>query len=73
MHSNVGLPVASAVRVAISAGIAIAAGHFLPAHGKFLGLVAIAAVAVVYVLGLLATGELGPADRAKLLRILRRR
>jgi len=35
--------------------------------------VAIAAVAVVYVLGLLATGELGAADRAKLLRILRRR
>jgi O-antigen/teichoic acid export membrane protein len=68
-----GLPLASAVRVAISVGIAVAAGHFLPAHGKLLGLVAIAAVAVVYVLGLLATGELGPADRAKLLRILRRR
>jgi O-antigen/teichoic acid export membrane protein len=68
-----GLPAASAVRVAFSVGIAVAAGHFLPAHGKFLGLVAIAAVALVYVLGLLATGELGPADRAKLLRILRRR
>jgi len=68
-----GLPLASAVRVGISVGIAVAAGHFLPAHGKLLGLVAIAAVALVYVLGLLATGELGPADRAKLLRILRRR
>ena len=68
-----GLPAASAVRVAISVAIAVAVGHFLPAHGKLLGLVAIVAVAVVYVLGLLATGELGPADRAKLLRILRRR
>ena len=68
-----GLPAASAVRVGISVGIAVAVGHFLPAHGKLLGLVAIVAVAVVYVLGLLATGELGPADRAKLLRVLRRR
>ncbi len=64
---------ASALRVGISVGISVAVGHFLPAHGKLLGLVAIAAVAVVYVLGLLATGELGPADRAKLLRVLRRR
>jgi stage V sporulation protein B len=68
-----GLPLASALRVAASAAVAAAVGHFLPAHGKLLGLAVIAAVGVVYLVGLLATGELGAADRAKVARILRRR
>ena len=68
-----GLPAASALRVGISAALAAGVGHFLPAHGKILGLAVIAAVGVVYIAGLLVTGELGAADRAKLARIVRRR
>jgi O-antigen/teichoic acid export membrane protein len=68
-----GLPPTSALRVVVSAALAATVGHFLPAHGKILGLLAIAAVGAIYLGGLLATGELGAADRAKLARILRRR
>ena len=68
-----GLPATSALRVLLSAAVAAGVGHFLPAHGKYLGLAAIVAVGVIYVGALLATGELGPADRAKFARILRRR
>jgi stage V sporulation protein B len=68
-----GLPAISALRVGISAAVAAAVGHFLPAHGKILGLLVIVAVGVIYLGALLVTGELGAADRAKLTRILRRR
>jgi O-antigen/teichoic acid export membrane protein len=68
-----GPPPATALRVGVSAAVAALAGRIIPAHGKLLGLVAIGAVAAVYLLGLVLTGELGAADRAKLTRILRRR
>jgi hypothetical protein len=68
-----GPTLATAARVAVSAALAVGAGRVLPGHGKILGLVAIAAVGIVYVAGLLVTGELGAADRAKFGRILRRR
>ena len=66
------IPMAPPVE-SLNAAVAAAVGHFLPAHGKFLGLAAIAAVGVIYLGALLLTGELGAADRAKFARILRRR
>ncbi|HVT06985.1 MAG TPA: oligosaccharide flippase family protein [Polyangia bacterium] len=54
----------------VAAGVAVA--RILPAHGKILGLAAIALAAVAYLVVLVAAGELGPADRAKLARMLRR-
>ena len=68
-----GLPAATVMRVAASLTAAVLVGRFLPAHGKVLGLATIAAVVVVYAGGLVALGEFGPEDRAKVRRILRRR
>jgi polysaccharide transporter, PST family len=68
-----GVPAMSVLRVGASVAVAVLVGHFLPAHGKLLGLAVIIAVGAIYLGALLATGELGAADRAKLARILRRR
>jgi O-antigen/teichoic acid export membrane protein len=65
-------PLGTVARVAAGAGAAVLVGRFLPAHGKILGLVTIAVVGVVYLGVLVATGEFGPADRAKFARVLRR-
>lgn len=67
-----GLPPATVARVAASLALATAVGHFLPAHGKILGLATIAVVGVIYLVCLVALGELGPEDKAKIRRILRR-
>jgi stage V sporulation protein B len=67
-----GLPPATVARVAASLAAATVVGRFLPAHGKVLGLATIAVVGVVYLAGLAALGELGPEDKAKIRRILRR-
>jgi stage V sporulation protein B len=67
-----GLPLATVARVAAGVAAAVLVGRVLPAHGKLLGLAAIAVVGVVYLVVLLALGELGPDDRAKIRRILRR-
>jgi stage V sporulation protein B len=66
-------PLISVVRIAVSAAVAVLAGHLIPAHGKALGIVSIAAVGAVYLGTLVVTGELGRDDRAKIARILRRR
>jgi stage V sporulation protein B len=66
-------PLATAVRVGAAAVAAAAVGRFLPGHGKLLGLVSIAVVGTVYVVVLVATGEVSQADRAKLARIVMRR
>ncbi|MFL5308739.1 MAG: lipopolysaccharide biosynthesis protein [Polyangia bacterium] len=65
-------PVRTIARVAggVLAGVAVA--RIIPGQGKILGLVAIALAAAAYVVVLLGSGELGPADRAKLARMLRR-
>jgi O-antigen/teichoic acid export membrane protein len=67
-----GLPPATVARVAVSLAGAAVVGHFLPAHGKILGLATIAVVGIVYLVGLVAFGEFGAEDKAKLRRILRR-
>jgi stage V sporulation protein B len=67
-----GLPLATVGRVTASAAAAVLVARVLPAHGKLLGLVAIAAVGIVYAGVLVALGEFGPEDKAKVRRILRR-
>jgi O-antigen/teichoic acid export membrane protein len=66
-------PLQTVLRVGAAALAATLVGRLVPAHGKVLGLAAIAAIVLVYVVVLLATGEIGPADRAKIARIVRRR
>ena len=65
-------PLATVARVALGIVAGMAVGRFFPGHGKILGLAATALAALVYIAVLVATGELGPADRAKLGRMLRR-
>ena len=67
-----GLPLATVARVGAALAAATLVGRFLPAHGKILGLACIAAVGIVYIVALVALGEFGPDDKAKLRRILRR-
>jgi stage V sporulation protein B len=67
-----GLPLATVARVAAAAAAAVVVGRFLPAHGKVLGLVAIAIVGIVYAAVLIALGEFGAEDKAKFRRIVRR-
>jgi len=67
-----GLPLATVARVGAGVAAATLVGRFLPAHGKILGLVAIAAVGIVYMVTLVVLGEFGAEDKAKLRRILRR-
>jgi O-antigen/teichoic acid export membrane protein len=67
-----GLPAATVARVAVSLAAAVVVGRFLPVHGKILGLATIALVVLVYLAGLVALGELGADDKAKIRRILRR-
>jgi O-antigen/teichoic acid export membrane protein len=66
-------PATTILRVGGAAAAAVLVGRFLPAHGKILGLAAIAVVGAVYLGVLIATGEFGPDDRAKFARVLRRR
>jgi stage V sporulation protein B len=66
-------PPATVARVAAGLAAGLAVARLVPAHGKLLGLVAIALAGIVYLGVLVAGGELGPADRAKLARLLRRR
>jgi len=65
-------PLASVARIAASAAVAVIVAHFIPVHGKVLGLAVTILVVVIYVGGLLALGEFGPEDRAKFRRVLRR-
>jgi stage V sporulation protein B len=67
------MPLPTVLRVGAGVGAAVLVGRFLPAHGKILGLLTIAAVGIVYLGVLVVTGEFGAEDRAKLRRILRRR
>jgi O-antigen/teichoic acid export membrane protein len=65
-------PFATVARVALGVVAGMVVGRFVPGHGKIIGLAATAISALVYVAVLVATGELGPSDRAKLGRMLRR-
>jgi len=69
------MPAASIARIAIAAAGAYAAGRFLPLHdrGKVMTLVAAAAVAVVFLVLLVATRELGARDLEAIKAVRRKR
>jgi len=67
-----GPPGATVLRVAAASIAAVAVGRLLPGTGKIGGLAALAVVGAVYLAALVLFRELGPADRAKLGKILRR-
>jgi stage V sporulation protein B len=56
------VPLASVLRVAAAAAIAIAVGRVLPLHGKLMTLVAAFAIGIVFVVALIAMRELGRGD-----------
>jgi len=66
-------PLMTVVRVAAAAAIAIIAGRVFPSGGKLIGLVTLGVVGLVFVAALIILRELGPADAAKLQKILRRK
>jgi O-antigen/teichoic acid export membrane protein len=66
-------PLRSVARVTLAAAAAVLVGRFFPGQGKLLGLVATLAVGAVYLVTLVALGEFGPEDKAKIAKILRRR
>jgi len=66
-------PLASVIRVAVAVALAVAVGHFVPVRGKALGLAVTVLVTLIYAATLVALGEFGPEDRAKVRRILRRK
>jgi O-antigen/teichoic acid export membrane protein len=65
-------PPATVARVAVGLAAGAAIAHIVPGHGKIAGLAAIILAAAAYLAVLVAGGELGAADRAKLRKILRR-
>jgi len=64
-------PLASVLRLALAATLAIALGRFMPGSGKLVGLGATAAAGIVFAATLLLAREFGPTDREKLRKILR--
>jgi stage V sporulation protein B len=65
-------PLATVVRVAVAMAAATVAAHLVPGHGKIVGLAATAIAGLVYIGALLVSGEIGPDDRAKFARVVRR-
>ena len=65
-------PLASILRIAGAAAVAIVVGRLLPGGGKIVGLAITALVAVIYLGVLIALREFGPADQAKFKKVLRR-
>lgn len=70
---SAGPPLATVVRVAVAAAMAIAAGRFVPGEGKIVSLAAVALAGVIFLGALIVLREFGPQDRAKFRKILSRR
>jgi O-antigen/teichoic acid export membrane protein len=70
---DAGPPLATVLRVAAAAALAIVAARVFPAGGKVMGLITLAVVGLVFVAALVILRELGPTDAAKLKRILGRK
>jgi O-antigen/teichoic acid export membrane protein len=68
-----GPPLVSVLRIAAAAALATIAGRVFPAGGKLMGLVTLAVVGLVFVATLIILRELGPADAAKLKKIVRKK
>jgi hypothetical protein len=70
---SAGPPLLTVLRVGVAAAAAITVGRLVPGTGKLVGLLVLGVVALVFVAVLLLVRELGPADTAKLRKVLRRR
>ena len=70
---DAGPPLMTVVRVAAAAALAIVAARVFPSGGKLMGLITLGVVGLVFVAALIILRELGPADGAKLKRILGRK
>jgi stage V sporulation protein B len=70
---DAGPPLATVLRVAAAAAVAIVAARVFPSGGKLMGLVTLGVVGLVFVAALIILRELGPADAAKLKKILGRK
>jgi stage V sporulation protein B len=68
-----GPPPMTVVRVAGAAALAAGAARVFPAGGKAMTLVSLAVVGLVFLAALVILRELGPADAAKLKKILRKK
>jgi O-antigen/teichoic acid export membrane protein len=67
-----GPPPATLLRVGVSVALAVVAARVFPAGGKLMGVATLGVAGLVFVAGLVILRELGPADMAKLRKILRR-
>jgi stage V sporulation protein B len=67
---DAGPPLATVLRVAAAAAVAIIAARVFPSGGKMMGLITLGVVGLVFVAALIILRELGPADAAKIKRIL---
>ncbi|MEO6777640.1 MAG: oligosaccharide flippase family protein [Kofleriaceae bacterium] len=67
------LPLLSLARIAMAGAIAIAVGRVVPVHGKLMALVVAALVAVVFLVVLVVTRELGKRDLEAIKAVRRKR
>jgi stage V sporulation protein B len=67
-----GPPLATVVRVALAMAAAVVAARLVPGHGKVVGLAVMALAGIAYLAVLVLTREFGPADRAKIAKMLKR-
>lgn len=67
------VPLATLARVAAATGLVVGAGSLVPKLGRVATPAAAAALVLLYLVALLATGEIGPAERAAARGLLRRR
>ena len=72
-HHGPPCPLSTCVRVAVLAGGLVALGHVLPAASKIVTLIEAVGIGLAYLVGLVVTGEIGPEDRARLMKVLGRK
>jgi stage V sporulation protein B len=64
-------PLASVLRVALAAALAVGLARLVPGSGKLAGLAAMAGAGLVFAAALVLAREFGPTDREKLAKILK--
>ena len=67
------LPILSVVRIVLAIAVGLAVGRVLPFHGKLMSLVEAAIVAVVFLVVLVVTRELGTRDLEAIKAVRRKR
>ena len=67
------VPIGTAIRVLTVCTLLAVAGRFLPEMGRVMTIAAAVLCGVAYLIGLVASGEFGPEDKARLMHVLRRK